>query len=130
MRCNEQSLTESGYLTKGLVIFLRYETKYYIPVLKMTPCTLSLLSEVELHKETKANSLDVLILKKRNLLFVSQQMTLTADELILHKICATYDIETILGRFGPWEVPHAKSVKYHFNIISCTDFMQNQLISC
>ncbi len=27
-------------------------------------------------------------------------MTLTADELILHKICATFDIETILGRFG------------------------------
>ena len=27
---------------------------------------------------------------------VSPQMTLTADELILHKICATYDIETKL----------------------------------
>ena len=33
-------------------------------------------------------------------------MTLTADELILHKICAIYGIETILGRFGPLEVPH------------------------
>ena len=40
-------------------------------------------------------------------LFVSPQMTLTTDELFCHKICATYDIETILGRFGPWEVPHA-----------------------
>ncbi len=38
---------------------------------------------------------------------VSPQMTLTADKLIFHKICATYDIETILGRFGPLEVPHA-----------------------
>ena len=40
-------------------------------------------------------------------IYVSSQMTLTADELICHKICATYDIETILGRFGPLEVPHA-----------------------
>ncbi len=40
-------------------------------------------------------------------IYVSLQMTLTADELICHKICVTYDIETILGRFGPWEVPHA-----------------------
>ena len=40
-------------------------------------------------------------------LYVSPQMTLTADELFVHKICVTYDIETILGRFGPWEVPHA-----------------------
>ncbi len=32
---------------------------------------------------------------------VSLQITLTADELILHKISVTYDIETILGRFGP-----------------------------
>ena len=39
--------------------------------------------------------------------YVSPQMTLTADELFVHKICVTYDIETILGRFGPWEVPHA-----------------------
>ena len=31
---------------------------------------------------------------------MSSQMTLTADELIFHKICANYDIETILGRFG------------------------------
>ncbi len=38
---------------------------------------------------------------------VSTQMTLTADELFVHKICVTYDIEMILGRFGPWEVPHA-----------------------
>ncbi len=37
---------------------------------------------------------------------VSSQITLTADELICHRICATYDIEMILGRFGPWEVPH------------------------
>ncbi len=22
-------------------------------------------------------------------------------------VCVNYDIETILGRFGPWEVPHA-----------------------
>ena len=34
-------------------------------------------------------------------------MTLTADQLILHKICATYDIETQVGRFGPLEVLHA-----------------------
>ncbi len=33
-------------------------------------------------------------------LFVSPQMTLTADELFVHNICVTYDIETILGRFG------------------------------
>ncbi len=39
--------------------------------------------------------------------YVSSQITLTADELIFHKICATCDIETILGRFGPQEVPHA-----------------------
>ena len=39
--------------------------------------------------------------------FVLPQMTLTADELILHKISAIYDIEMILGRFGPLEVPHA-----------------------
>ena len=57
-------------------------------------------------------------------LFVSMQTTLTADEVILHKICANYDIEAILGRFGP------KSAKYRFYIINCTDFMQNQLISC
>ncbi len=63
-------------------------------------------------------------------LYVSPQMTVKADELILHKICATYDIETILGRFGPLEVPHAKSAKYRFNIISYTDFLENQLISC
>ncbi len=36
-------------------------------------------------------------------------MTLTADELILHKICATYDTETILGRIGPLEVLHAQN---------------------
>ncbi len=53
-------------------------------------------------------------------------MTLTADELILHKICAIYDIETILGRFGP----RSKSAKYRFNVIICTDFMENHLISC
>ncbi len=35
-------------------------------------------------------------------------MTLTADELICHKICVTYDIETI----------------YH----DCTDFMDIQLL--
>ena len=46
-------------------------------------------------------------LRFSNLLFVSPQMTLTADELFGHKICDTYDIETILCRFGPWEVPHA-----------------------
>ncbi len=40
-------------------------------------------------------------------IFVSSQMTLTADGLICNKICATYNIETILGRFGPLEVPHA-----------------------
>ena len=39
--------------------------------------------------------------------YVSLQMTLTADELISPKVCVTYDIETILGRFGPLEVPHA-----------------------
>ncbi len=49
-------------------------------------------------------------------------MTLTADELILHKICAIYDIETNL--------PRTKSAKYRFNIIICTDFMENHLISC
>ena len=38
---------------------------------------------------------------------VSSQMTLTADDVIFHKVCATDDIETILGRFGPWEVLHA-----------------------
>ena len=31
----------------------------------------------------------------------------TADGLISHKICANNDIEAILGRFSPWEVPHA-----------------------
>ena len=31
--------------------------------------------------------------------YVSSQMTLTADEVIFHRICATYDIETIFGRF-------------------------------
>ncbi len=36
----------------------------------------------------------------------SLQMTLTADELIFHKICANDDIEAILGKFGPLEVPH------------------------
>ncbi len=30
--------------------------------------------------------------------YVSSQMTVTADELIFHEICATYEIETILGR--------------------------------
>ncbi len=46
---------------------------------------------------------------------MSPQMTLTADELILHKIRATYDIEMILGRFGPLEVPQICQVafKYH-----------------
>ncbi len=39
---------------------------------------------------------------------VSPQMTLTADELTFHKICVTY----------------------LFNIIRCTNFMENQLISC
>ncbi len=34
-------------------------------------------------------------------------MTLTADKPIFHKICANGDIESILGRFGPREVPHA-----------------------
>ncbi len=31
-------------------------------------------------------------------LIVSPQMTLTADELIFHKICVPYDIETILDQ--------------------------------
>ena len=38
---------------------------------------------------------------------VSSQMTLTADEVISHKIYAANDIGMILGRFGPREVPHA-----------------------
>ena len=44
--------------------------------------------------------------------FVPSQMTLTADEVIFYKICATDDIETILDRFG------------RFNTISCTHFME------
>ena len=58
----------------------------------------------------------------RIFIYVSMQTTLTADEVIFHKICANDDIEAILGRFGPWEV--------RFYIINCTDFMQNQPISC
>ncbi len=38
-------------------------------------------------------------------MIVSLHTTLTADELIFHKICANDDIEAILGTFGPWEVP-------------------------
>ncbi len=41
------------------------------------------------------------------MLNVTSQMTLTVDDLICHRICATYDIEMILGRFGPCEVSHA-----------------------
>ncbi len=33
-------------------------------------------------------------------------MTLTADGVIFHKIFAIDDIERVLGRFGPWEVPN------------------------
>ncbi len=31
----------------------------------------------------------------------------SADELFVHKICVAYDLETILSRFGSWEVSHA-----------------------
>ncbi len=58
--------------------------------------------------------------------YVSWQMTLTADGLIFHKICAKDDIETILGLTASLHVGH----KYLFSIISCTDFMENHLISC
>ncbi len=40
-------------------------------------------------------------------------MTLTADELIFQTICATFDIETILGR----NQPRTKSAKYRFTIV-------------
>ena len=53
-------------------------------------------------------------------------MTLTADELIFNKICAIYDIETILGRFGPLrKLPMTKSAKYHFNVTSCTELLRS-----
>ncbi len=42
--------------------------------------------------------------------FVSPQITLTADELFVHKICVTYDIETILGRFGTSRGPNLPSI--------------------
>ena len=45
-------------------------------------------------------------------------MMLTPDEVIFREICATDYIETILDRFG------------RFNTISCTNFMENQPVSC
>ncbi len=43
--------------------------------------------------------------------FMSPQMTLTADGLILHKICAIYDIEMILG-------PNLPNLQYKKSILS------------
>ena len=50
----------------------------------------------------------------RPLKIVSPQMTLTADELFLHKICVTYGIEMILGsRTNPWDF--SKNTHKHFS---------------
>ena len=61
-------------------------------------CTFKLLiCKLTLHETTRS-------------LNVSPQMTLTADELIVHKICAIYDIETIPGRFGTSQGPNLPSI--------------------
>ncbi len=48
-------------------------------------------------------------------------MTLTADEVIFHKICATNNIETIHGRFGALEVPQGPNLPI---IASISSFAQ------
>ncbi len=76
--------------------------------------------------QTKWMRTVAIIPKSLNLFFipsVSSQMTLAADEVIFHKICATDDIETILDRFGPREVLHAGNLQSIVSISSVAQIL-------